>query len=151
MAQNLKIYYLCEEYINYLRKYDLKVAYNKNSTRPYVGVVYAFNNFNYFAPLASPKPKHLKISGKAIDVFKIDEGKLGIININNMIPTPLECISEVLPTVSDKKYKALIQKQTTYINDHKKSLFRKVKCFMMQYDKGYMPDKVKKDVAILDF
>ena len=143
MAQNLKIYYLHEKYINYLRNYDLKVAYNKNSTRPYVGVVYTFNGFNYFAPLASPKPKHLRISNKAIDVFKVDGGKLGIVNINNMIPTPLNCISEVLPIITDKKYKILIQKQTTYINNHKSALFKKVRHFMLQYDKGYLPDNVK--------
>ncbi len=51
------------------------------------------------------------MSNKAIDAFKIDNGKLGIININNMIPTPLECISEVLPTTNDIKYKILKIKQ----------------------------------------
>lgn len=143
MANNLKIYYLKYDYIDYLRQFDNKVAYNKNSTRPYVGIVYRINELNYFAPLSSPKPKHLKMSNKAIDVFKIDNGKLGIVNINNMIPTPLECVSEVLPTISDIKYKILIENQTTYINDHKKDLFTKVKHFVTQYDKGYLPNNVK--------
>ncbi len=60
MANNLKIYYLDDDYINYLRKFDNKVAYNKNSTRSYVGVVYTINELNYFAPLSSPKPNILK-------------------------------------------------------------------------------------------
>lgn len=98
MTKVLKIYYLDENYINYLRKFDTKVAYNKNQTRPYIGIVYTFNGFNYFAPLSSPKPKHLKMSEKTMDIFKIDNGNLGIVNINNMIPTPIECITEVLPT-----------------------------------------------------
>lgn len=143
MANNLKIYYLDDDYIDYLRQFDNKVAYNKNSTRPYVGIVYTINELNYFAPLSSPKPKHLKMSNKAIDVFKIDNGKLGIININNMIPTPLECISEVLPTINDIKYKILIENQTTFINNHKKELFKKVKHFVAQYDKDYLPSSVK--------
>lgn len=127
MTKTLKIYYLDENYINYLRQFDTKVAYNKNQTRPYIGVVYSFNGYNYFAPLSSPKPKHLSMSEKTIDIFKIDRGKLGIVNINNMIPTPIECISEVLPTLKENDtYKTLIKKQTTFLNDNKNSLFRKV-------------------------
>lgn len=95
--RTLKIYYLDEGYIDYLRKFDIKVAYNKDTTRPYIGIAYTFDGLNYFTPLSSSKKKHQLMSNKAIDVFKIDDGKLGIININNMIPTPVECISEVLP------------------------------------------------------
>ena len=51
MSKPLKIYYLDENYINYLREYDNRVAYNKNQKRPYIGVVYTFNWLNYFAPL----------------------------------------------------------------------------------------------------
>ena len=92
MLKTLKIYYLDQDYINYLRKFDSKVAYNKKAMRPYVGVVYTYNDLNYFAPLSSPKPKHLKMSEKAIDVFKIDKGNLGVVNLNNMIPTPTFCL-----------------------------------------------------------
>ena len=60
--KTLKIYYLDDEYIYYLRLFDQMVFYNKNSTRPYVGIVYTFDGLNYFAPLSSPKPKHLRIS-----------------------------------------------------------------------------------------
>lgn len=55
---NLKIYYLDENYVEYLRKFDDRVYYNKESSRPYIGVVYMYNNINYFAPLSSPKLKH---------------------------------------------------------------------------------------------
>lgn len=143
MVKTLKIYYLDENYINYLRKFDSRVAYNKKMTRPYIGVVYTLNGLNYFAPLSSPKPKHLKMSDKAIDIFKIRNGELGIININNMIPTPIECITEVLPTITDEKYKTLVKDQTTFINNHKKDLFTKIRYFTLQYDKGNLPEKVK--------
>ena len=42
--KTLKIYYIDNNYINYLRKFDNRVAYNKTKNRPYVGVVYTFNN-----------------------------------------------------------------------------------------------------------
>ena len=60
-----------------------------------------------------------------------------------MIPTPIECISEVLPKVNDEKYKILIEDQTTYINDNKSKLFSKIKKFKMQYDKNFLPINVR--------
>lgn len=69
--KKLKLYFIDTNYINYLRKYDKRVAYNKVPSRPYVGVVYMYNNFNYFAPLSSPKPKHIQLKDNALDIFKI--------------------------------------------------------------------------------
>ena len=137
--KNLKIYYISEQYINYLRKYDKNVAYNKNSTRPYIGVVYTYNNYNYFAPLASPKEKHKLINPKAIDIFKIEDGNLGVININNMIPTPIEELTEVLPTVTDIKYKKMLEEQLTFLNNHKAELFKKINYFQNLYRKNQCP------------
>ena len=39
----------------------------------------------YFVPLSSPKEKHLKMKN-TLDFLKLDNGKLGAINFNNMIP-----------------------------------------------------------------
>ena len=128
--KTLKIYYIDNNYINYLRKFDNRVAYNKSKARPYVGVVYTFNNQTYFAPLSSPKPKHLTMNDRALDMFKIKDGELGIVNINNMIPTPISCLTEVLPLVKDKQYRKLIIEQTTYLNNHKRELLDKVNFFI---------------------
>ncbi len=141
--KTLKIYYIDDSYINYLREYDKRIAYNKRKTRPYIGVVYTFNNQTYFAPLASPKPKHLTMNEKAIDIFKIKDGELGIVNINNMIPTPPSCLTEVLPLIKEEKYRNLIINQTTFLNDNKRKLLSKVKRFMLQYDKDYLPERNK--------
>ena len=75
------------DYCNYLRRFDNKVPYNFNEKelRPFVGVLFKVNNLMYFAPLSSPKPKHLKLKAK-LDFLKIDSGKLGAINFNNMLP-----------------------------------------------------------------
>ena len=96
--KNLKIYYISESYINYLRQFDKNVAYNKNTTRPYIGVV----------------------------------------NINNMIPTPIEELTEVLPTITDKKYKKMLEEQLTFLNNHKADLFKKINLFQNMYRKGHL-------------
>jgi len=142
--KNLKIYYIDEAYINYLKKFDANVAYNKNVTRPYIGIVYTYNNYNYFAPLSSPKPKHININPKAIDIFKIDNGNLGVVNINNMIPTPIEALTEVLPTVTDKKYRKLLEEQLTYLNNNKSKLLTKINHFQNMYRKGHLSENILK-------
>lgn len=38
--KNLKLYFISESYINYLRNFDKNVPYNKKSTRPYIGIVH---------------------------------------------------------------------------------------------------------------
>ena len=96
------------KYIKYLRKFDKIVPYNKAHTRPYIGVVYKYNGVNYFAPLSSPKPKHITMNEIALDISKINDGIWGIVNLNNMIPTPTFCLTEVLPQVKDEKYRNLI-------------------------------------------
>lgn len=105
--------------------------------------LYTYNNFNYFAPLASPKPKHLKINPKAIDIFKIKNGELGVININNMIPTPIEELTEALPLIEDKVYKKLLEEQLTFINNNKKDLFKKISIFQNAYRKDSLNDNIK--------
>ena len=74
-------------YCDYLRKYDKRVVYNKGKKelRPFIGVLFSIGDKEYFAPLSSPKPKH-QIMKNNIDFFKIDNGTLGVINFNNMIP-----------------------------------------------------------------
>lgn len=83
------------------------------------------------------------MNDKAIDIFKIDGGKLGIVNINNMIPIPLECITDVFSVVDNHKYKELLEHQLTYLNDHKRQLFAKVEKFQKLYRKGYLSNKIR--------
>ena len=71
--KRLKIYFVNDDYIDYLRKFDTKVAYNKGRNRPYIGVVFTYKNFLYFSPLSSPKPKHLIMKENMVDIFKIDK------------------------------------------------------------------------------
>ena len=87
MIINLKIVRVNSDYCVYLRKFDNKVAYNKHEKelRPFIGILFKIENCEYFAPLASPKEKHIKMKNK-IDFLKIKGGELGAVNFNNMIP-----------------------------------------------------------------
>ena len=136
--KKLKLYFIDNNYINYLKEYDDKVAYNKVPNRPYIGVVYEYNNFLYFAPLSSPKFKHLTMKNNVIDIFKIQDGKLGIINLNNMIPCPEKVLTEAIKNINDVKYKKLLENQLSYINSKREILFKKVEYFQSKYRSGYL-------------
>lgn len=132
--KKLTLYYIDSKYINYLREFDNRVPYNKGTTRPYIGTVYTYNNIDYFAPLSSPKEKHLKLKKSMVDIWKIDDGKLGIINFNNMVPCTSDVLTEVLPTVKDIKYKKLLQNQISSLNANRDIILKKVKLFHEQYN-----------------
>lgn len=140
--KNLKLYYIEDEYIDYLRQFDKKVAYNKNKGRPYIGVVYSHEGSDYFVPLHSPKEKHKLINDKAVDIYKIEDGKLGVININNMIPVPMNVLSEVLPTIKDIKYKTLLENQLSFLNNNKRALYEKISWFIFLYRKGRLNQRI---------
>ena len=124
--KNLMLFELEENYYNFLVKYDSKIMYNKNApigSRPYVGIVLDINNYKYFAPLTSPKPKQNKQKIRhSIDMILIDNGKYGAINLNNMIPAKL-CFLKIKKydilandTLKEKQYKLLLANQIQWCN-----------------------------------
>ena len=113
--RKLRLYKVTDDYISYLKEFDDKVRENKGR-RPYVGVLLQIGNIKYFAPLASPKPKHL-LMNSAPDFVKINEGKYGLINLNNMIPVADEAIIEFdVIDEPDLQYQNLLFNQIYYIN-----------------------------------
>ena len=82
-----KIVKVDSKYCDYLRQFDNKVPYNafNKELRPFLGILFIVNDVEYFAPLSSPKEKH-KTLKNTLDLLKIDNGNLGVINFNNMIP-----------------------------------------------------------------
>lgn len=90
-------------YCDYLRKSDPCVPYtmDQKEARPFIGIVLTLNDYDYYAPLTSPKPKHLHMKNQ-VDFLKINGGVWGAINFNNMIPIhsdQLEHIDiRILPT-----------------------------------------------------
>ena len=126
---NLSFYLVDSAYCDFLRKTDPRVPYTMEhkSTRPFVGIVFTINNVNYFAPLSSPKPKHLQMKNQ-LDFLKINHGTWGAINFNNMIPVPSACLTKVelrvtsTDSAQDIAYKNLLSNQLSWCNSHKEAI-----------------------------
>ena len=128
---NFSFYMVDSAYCDYLRKTDPCVPYTKDkkSIRPFVGIVFTMNQFNYYAPLTSPKPKHIHMKNQ-IDFLKINNGEWGAINFNNMIPVSLENLTKVEMRIldSDSKpdidYKNLLSNQLSWCNSHRNVILK---------------------------
>ncbi|MFQ9766248.1 MAG: type III toxin-antitoxin system ToxN/AbiQ family toxin [Thomasclavelia ramosa] len=135
-------------YCDFLRKYDYRVSYNANEKelRPFVGVLFTINNCKYFAPLSSPKPKHLKMKNQ-IDFYKIDSGKLGAINFNNMIPIPDHSYTvintnAVCLTYAEKRYQNLLRDQLRWLNREGQGLREKAMKLYIKRTNNTLPERV---------
>lgn len=114
--ENLRIYKISDHYIRYLHSRDPKVQWNKGNRRPYVGVVLRVGGYKYFVPMESPKPNHLNIkTGKHI--IKLDNGKMGLLGFNNMIPVHKDALLEFdIAAEPDQKYRELLRRQASLCN-----------------------------------
>ena len=124
MILKFKLVRVDANYCDYLRIFDNRVAYNKNEKelRPFVGILFTINDCEYFAPLSSPKPKHLKMHN-TIDFFKIENGKLGAVNFNNMIPVTkgnykIIDLNKNNLSSKEKKYQELLKDQLNWLNEN---------------------------------
>ena len=127
--KKLKFYIVTEEYMSYLKKYDEKVMDNRGikNKRPYIGVLFEIDRKKYLAPLSSPKPKHLTMKN-SLDFVKINQGKFGVINLNNMFPVIEEVIIEKnINLEEDNKYKELLVNQLDWCNkmENRDNIYRK--------------------------
>mgnify|MGYP000479454976 CR=1 FL=1 len=123
----LDLYHMNIEYNTYLQHYDTRVAMLKRhkEDRPFIGTVFYANDKKFFAPLTSPKEKHLYMKDTK-DFVKIEEGKLGGINLNNMIPVPEENIERiVIENIKDEKYANMLQKQIYWIKANQEMIMEK--------------------------
>ena len=122
MIKSFKLVKIDYKYCEYLRKYDNKVSYNKGlkELRPFIGILFKIGKIEYFAPLSSPKPKH-KLIKKQIDIVKINGGKYGVVNLNNMIPVTnknyeLLDLDAKPKNRSELKRQILLKAQLRYLN-----------------------------------
>lgn len=149
MIINLKIVRVNSDYCDYLRKFDNKVAYNKHEKelRPFIGILFKIENCEYFAPLASPKEKHIKMKNK-IDFLKIKGGELGAVNFNNMIPVKEHnyCLVDLNKTnisIQEQKYQQLLKQQLQWLNEHYNQLKNKSFRLYQLYNSGRLPENIK--------
>ncbi len=119
------------QYCDYLRQYAPCIPYtmDQKSIRPFVGIVFSINGFQYYAPLTSPKPKHLHMKNQ-VDFLKINRGEWGAVNFNNMIPVPSECLAKVQMKILDTDsaqetaYKNLLSNQLSWCNANRETILK---------------------------
>lgn len=119
MNNNLRIYEVKSEYINYLSNYQKHIFSQKEgkARRKYIGIVFEINGLKYFAPLSSYKPKHKNMK-EGVDFIKIKD--YAVINLNNMIPIPDSQIVNIdINKEKDPSYKYLLQAESREINRQK--------------------------------
>lgn len=150
MIYNFKIVRIDSKYCDYLRNFDNKVSYNSGckKNRPFIGVLFNIENIKYFAPLSSPKIKHLKMKN-TIDFFKLDNGKLGAINFNNMIPVTEKNYELINLNISDlntdeNKYKKLLREQLDFMNKNYTQISSKSLKLYKYYNSNHLSDNIKK-------
>lgn len=121
--ETLKIYRISDKYIRFLKGIDSRVQDNKDRRRPYVGVVLYVGSFRYFVPMESPKPNHVNIK-PGRHIMKLDNGNLGLLGFNNMIPVHDAAIIEFnIDDEPDAKYAELLRRQVSVINRSKADVY----------------------------
>ena len=149
MKNELKLVRIDTEYCNFLRQFDSRVPYNFNEKelRPFIGVLFEVNGCSYFAPLSSPKPKHLKMKNK-LDFLRIDNGKLGAINFNNMLPIQQNNIIMIdlekqYVTKSEQNYQKLLKEQIYWLNRNDEKLFSRAEGLYLKYKENKLDMKIR--------
>ena len=147
MYKKLRIVKVDSLYCDYLRKYDNKVSYNAGTKdlRPFIGVLFTIGKCEYFAPLSSPKHKSLR---NTLDLIKINNGELGVVNFNNMIPvTSNNYIEFDLDKKTNKKSEMfrieLLRNQLRWLSANKKEINTKSKLLYNLYKADKLPENVR--------
>ena len=121
---NIRLVFINEEYLEYLRKFDEKVPRKKVS--PYCGIVLQIGDINFYAPLSSPKDKHKDFKDNKNDILKINGGAEGIVNIANMVPIASEnYIIEIDFGSYSQKRQILLTNQFKFLDDNKSELLKR--------------------------
>ena len=150
--RKLKLYTIDRDYLKYLFDIDERVMYWESDTyeneRKYIGVVLNINNFDYFAPLSSPKgadyfyKKGIKqVKKNTIPIVRLitDKGQLlGKIKLSNMIPVTSEHLTLYdIKGETDKKYQSLIVKEMICIRKCKDEITKNALVLYNQKSNGY--------------
>lgn len=128
---NIRFYEVDNTYIDYLSQFAPHLFLNKKpnqaNERKYIGVVLHINDFDYFAPLSSFKPKHSRMPNK-IDFIKIKN--YAVINLNNMFPVVEGVYSYVdINAQNDVQYRNLLRAEYRFIKSNQDKI-RKNDCIV---------------------
>ena len=145
------------KYPNFLRDtVDNKIPQehtdNDNQPRPFIGILIENNQHQFVIPISSPKPKHIKMQN-TIDFHKINGGKYGAINFNNMFPIiEDDNVCEIIDVQlnencpkSELQYRNLVRNQLTWLNlkQNKTIVLQKAEKLYNSYISGKLNEKVR--------
>lgn len=149
MIRNFKIVKVDYKYCNYLRQFDNRVSYNAGSKelRPFIGILFIVEEYEYFAPLSSPKIKHIHMKNN-LDIVKIDGGRYGVVNFNNMIPVTsnnyeLFDLKAVPKDTYELKWQNLLKSQLLWLNKNIKNVKGKAINLYEKYKNGKLDERIK--------
>lgn len=143
---NLRLYKINIEYIKYLYSFDNRIQYNPNredeysGKRPYLGTVLKIDKFDYFVPLEHPRKSHQEMKNN-IFIFKIHNGKYGILGFNNMIPVKNSQLIDFDINKENGRYKQILISQYHFCNKHIQEIKEKAK---QTYNKSLSNSFMKK-------
>ncbi|MCR5835769.1 MAG: type III toxin-antitoxin system ToxN/AbiQ family toxin [Lachnospiraceae bacterium] len=134
-------YVVDKKYIAYLKKYDNKVGNVEygDKLKLHIGILIEIGKIKYYVPVSSPKLKHYNMRN-GLDFQKIvdpeEERLYAVININNMIPVPDQCVTQLkydkvqeFRTFENEKSKTdyiyLLQKEKSIIDEIDEAIRKK--------------------------
>ena len=126
----LKLYRVNIDYIKYLYRFEKRVQYNPcidedyTKRRPYLGIVLKLHNLNYFVTLEHPRKQHILLKNNSF-IFKIHNGRYGILGFNNMIPIPESQLIKFDINEQSQKFKYILITQYRFCNKHILEIFKK--------------------------
>ncbi|MEQ0076547.1 type III toxin-antitoxin system ToxN/AbiQ family toxin [Klebsiella sp. CN_Kp118] len=137
----MKFYVIADSYINHLVACDQHVYKNKG-TRPYIGVVLEVNGVEFLAPLTSYKEKQDKIPNNSPLIFKMyelgnEENKLGMVQLNNMVPVLSSEVKLLDLSTLDAKYQNLLNIQQQFLRKNQEELQKKASKLYKIVSKGF--------------
>lgn len=138
--KNFGLYNIEIDYLRYLHSIDSEVHFDEDrhyERKPFVGIIIFVNEYNYFIPLTSGKPKHLDWDNVSKthyliyevveeaeledgDVYKpIGDGKfkkiLAALDMKKMVPVPDGLYSKIdINHMDDIRYKTLLVKEALF-------------------------------------
>ena len=150
MIRNFKIVKVDSKYCDYLRQFDNRVAYNAGSKemRPFIGILFVVDGCEYFAPLSSPKVKHVHMKNN-LDFVKIDRGNYGVVNFNNMIPVApnnyeLFDLNAMPKDTYELKWQNLLKSQLLWLNKNIKNVKGKAFNLYDKYKNNRLDERIRK-------
>lgn len=153
-GNNMRLsFFTCDkDYLDFLRLHDFRVPETQKTydarLRPLVGIVLEIDGNKFYAPLSSPKPKHLTMK-TGQDFIKINRGNYGVINLNNMVPIldiyahKIDITTYPILNKQDSDYVNLITNQITWCNAHSESIRIKASKLFESIKNNYANENIK--------